>query len=558
MKNKKVKVFIVILVCVLIGVFVFAILGSDNPTESSQESQKPALTMVENATSEEMPWFEISQNGELGLTAPYRAARINKNYVSDNGFESNGSQYGKLPKQIVIPNTFNNIDVVSIRNAAFLGQDIIDVVIGDNVKTIGKTSFAVETIETVVLGKNIENIGANAFLFNRNLKEIIFPDTIKCIGESAFGGTAIKELILPDSIESIGKLAFNGCKNLKTVTIGSEASKIKTIGEYAFFDCSNVEEITIYANSTFVKFDNKWNVKDSNGNHQVVWIKPERKPVTVESINATSAEMPWFEITEAGEICFTPEYRASSTDDYLTDKGKRFTVGSKYHLLPENLVIPDTFNGILVTSIRDYAFHDYGTSTIKSVTIGNNVTKIGEHAFPFTVDEIVFGNKIEEIGAYAFDECKIIELVLPESIKRIGNNAFSGCIDLKEIVIPANLEYIGDGAFSNCNKLVNVEFSDIDNSKLIEIGKSSFANCGMLRNIILPDSLETINDRAFYGCKLDRIQIGVTDNCRFKYLGTDAIECMYADEIVYYNAWAAVTWMNSCCENKAECLYRFD
>ena len=55
-------------------------------------------------------------------------------------------------------------------------------------------------------------------------------------------------------------------------------------------------------------------------------------------------------------------------------------------------------------------------------------------------------------GEYAFRE-EIVEVCLPESIRKIGRFAFLECVNLKKINLPKNLTEIGEGAFCNCLSL---------------------------------------------------------------------------------------------------------
>ena len=54
---------------------------------------------------------------------------------------------------------------------------------------------------------------------------------------------------------------------------------------------------------------------------------------------------------------------------------------------------------------------------------------------------------VETIGNNAFFHCDIEELILPESVKTIGERAFCFNSNLRKIVIPDSVETIGDLAF---------------------------------------------------------------------------------------------------------------
>lgn len=59
------------------------------------------------------------------------------------------------------------------------------------------------------------------------------------------------------------------------------------------------------------------------------------------------------------------------------------------------------------------------------------------------------------------------------------------CIALKDIIIPDSVKYIEDNALSGCMSLVNL---NIHNS-VLKVGDYTFAGCASLIRIILPDSL---------------------------------------------------------------------
>ena len=53
-----------------------------------------------------------------------------------------------------------------------------------------------------------------------------------------------------------------------------------------------------------------------------------------------------------------------------------------------------------------------------------------------------------------FFNCTALEYVLiPETVTKIGEYAFSSCTSLEKIVIPATVTKVGEGAFVGCDKL---------------------------------------------------------------------------------------------------------
>lgn len=71
---------------------------------------------------------------------------------------------------------------------------------------------------------------------------------------------------------------------------------------------------------------------------------------------------------------------------------------------------------------------------------------------------------------------------MPNSIVRIGCNAFNYCESLKQIVIPNSVEVIEDGAFANCYSLESVRLP----KSIKQLGDSLFNECDELKHIIIP------------------------------------------------------------------------
>lgn len=115
--------------------------------------------------------------------------------------------------------------------------------------------------------------------------------------------------------------------------------------------------------------------------------------------------------------------------------------------------------------------------------------------------KVTISEGIKKIYANAFDECAITSLVLPSTLKTIGNNAFSNN-NFETIKLPGKALDLGEEVFSSCKKLKKVTLP----SKLTKIPKGFLCYCKKLKTVKLPSKVKSIGESAFLGCeKLTKI-----------------------------------------------------
>ena len=102
------------------------------------------------------------------------------------------------------------------------------------------------------------------------------------------------------------------------------------------------------------------------------------------------------------------------------------------------------------------------------------------------------------IGTNAFSDSMLSELIVPDNIQIISQNAFSGMDQLTSVTIGENVETIGNYAFSYCSLLQTVDFMQTGHLKTL--GNGAFYYCESLSAILLPDSLMEIGGGPFSGC----------------------------------------------------------
>lgn len=166
----------------------------------------------------------------------------------------------------------------------------------------------------------------------------------------------------------------------------------------------------------------------------------------------------------------------------------------------KRLALPNTIQGELYsalekcTSLESLDFPDgYPKGDYWQKKIGRIMLRLPSFRIPnefyardFFFDEFegsffTVPDGVQEIGAFGFADSKIETIILPNSLRRIGEDAFHKCSKLKKIVIP-------DG--------------------VLEIGKSAFSFCTSLEEVVIPESVKQLADNAFFRCSsLERVWI---------------------------------------------------
>lgn len=136
---------------------------------------------------------------------------------------------------------------------------------------------------------------------------------------------------------------------------------------------------------------------------------------------------------------------------------------------------------------------------IKSVSIGNNVTNIGNYAFADcdSIESITIPDNIITIGDYTFADCdNLVNVTLGKGVKTIGRFAFYENGKLNSVTLGDNTTSIGYGAFSLCYNLKQITIP----RKVTCIGGYAFHSCNNLESIEIPSSITLIDEGVFDCC----------------------------------------------------------
>lgn len=432
-----------------------------------------------------------------------------------------------------------------------------DVVIEGRVEEVGGNAFDSCNIKSIKYGKlthlDQSMIPSSAF-------EVELPSTLKVIEKRAFFSVNIKRIFIPKSVMVIEDEAFHCSDGLEEVVI-EEGSQLTTIGSYAFSKMGPGKSLKINLPDTVTSIaDNAFHnagLKDlyiGAKMQSINWIKE------LEYIQSITVSEENTKYRSVGNCLIDKKTKAlikGCTSSVIPDDGSVVSISKSAFVgksVPAKLNIPK--------SILIIEYGAFGTENLYSITL-NKVPYMDEMASGFLFGSCpnlyevynLTGTEIEagsttcgKIALYAkvvhtsLDEPSIIEidedsgviildydgkktaigvispnpnLVIPEGVEEIAENAFYNYGEIVSITFPSTLKKMSYSSFMYCTNVERIEIPSIEQWVKVEVVEFAgqtptyvffkegnfYVNGELIVDCVIPEGVTEINASVFGYCE---------------------------------------------------------
>ena len=422
--------------------------------------------------------------------------------ITEIGFEA--FSHSSLAGEIIIP-----ADVTVIKDGTFEGTRITGVTIPASVSVIESWAFNnCMSLENVTFkeGSILESIGDYAFSGDRALKSIAVPENVSFLGEAAFARTGLESFEMPASLTEIPDELLTG-SNIQSVII---PSRVERIGNGAFESCRKLTDVAVRANNLteigdwafayapITSFPMPETVT-SIGSLAFAYTKLETVDIpdrvteikegtfTRANLKGTLSIKPG--ITSIGSSAFADNVNLTAVVFENEASISSIGPGAFSGCDLKSFTVPSALTEVPVGLLRN------NSNLTKVIYAGNNITKIGSSAFSGTgLTSLELPAKVTEIPANAYSYSALKTVNIPATVTAIQYAAFAGCTSLTDVSFASgsNVAEIPRAAFYGNEKLASVVLPDTVKT----IGKNAFEGTKALKTIRVSSNVNKIEEFA--------------------------------------------------------------
>lgn len=449
--------------------------------------------------------------------------------VADGAFKSKGIESVKFPEGMMVDYDDTVTNVVTRRGnfiigtEAFAKNSLKSVYLPEGVIAVMPSAFKNNQLASVSLPHTIWWIENSSFAYN-NLTTVGFPKTCDFqvqIHAFAFAHNNIKSVRIPDYTEVVEMKAFYWNPGMEECPADAP-EKEQGFGGVVYMYTDNAQLANmerIHHIERTASSQKSWHQKLIVGNKPAEEGTWSAADFLIDGTVITGLSESGIEKRKTDRNLVLPD--KNEAGEYITaiagtsaDNGlfATETEGFDSVTLPSHLEVigQKAFckNGLaridsFPSTLRQIDLAAFQNNNLTSVVLPDSVTTLGGGAFGTNpkLEVIILSKGLTEIpaGAFGCSDAKnymtnLTELTIPETVTKIGSNAFAGN-NIKNLVIPSSVTEIGGYAFSTKNYLKD-ECTVTLNEGLVTIGSRAFRN-KVIKEIELPSTVAALNKNTF-------------------------------------------------------------
>ena len=174
----------------------------------------------------------------------------------------------------------------------------------------------------------------------------------------------------------------------------------------------------------------------------------------------------------------------------------------------------------------------------QNTIIPNTVKRIGDQAFAGirTLTSLDIPNSVKSIGSRAFDNTGLKTFTMPNSVLHIGTGVFDRCAELTSLTLSESLDVLPDATISGCEKLKSVvipsSIKNIEESAFFDSGLESITFMSPTIPKGLLDGGEIMKGLNLSVYVMEKLTIHVPVGCKDEYKGCEEYVYRVVDDVI--------------------------
>lgn len=298
-----------------------------------------------------------------------------------------------------------------------------------------ETIFVPDQVERMGKRYTVVAVNDDAFRGCKGLKKVVLPSCVKTVGKRAFKDCEIMtEVVLPVRLDTLREETLDGCRHLSYLQL---PDSLTHVAAYSLRGC--VYLTRLYLPKTLTYFHPN-SVDDCSSLIEI----------SVDTLNGSYSSAEGLLYNKQGSaLVRCPEGKTEVTLPKDLQGMGEYSMRGCAQLT--QLLLPRVFY------VGNNALE--GCARLKRLSVPSSLNYISEGMASgcVSLDSVLLSKSTVSIRDGAFENCSHLRFIETPAVAEIGDRAFKNCSELSEFRFSTSLKSIGNEAFSGCVNLLSLQ-----------------------------------------------------------------------------------------------------